>query len=78
MKVSFESNLVDYLSVTDCVCLDGVFLQIVDIDNYLLSFNIYSSTLETTSLGEKQSETLNIELDPVTLKIAKIFQKFNE
>ena len=77
MKVSFESNLVDYLSVTDCVCLDGIFLQIIDIDNYLLSFNVYSSTIETTSLGEKQSETLNIELDPLTLKIAKIFQKFN-
>lgn len=77
MKVSFESNLVNYLSIMDCVCLDGIFLQIIDLDNYLISFNIYSSTIQTTSLREKQSGTLNIELDPFTLKIAKIFQKFN-
>ena len=77
MKVSFESNLVNYLSIMDCVCLDGIFLQIIDLDNHLISFNIYSSTIQTTSLREKQSGTLNIELDPFTLKIAKIFQKFN-
>jgi riboflavin synthase len=77
MKVSFENNLVDYLSVSDCVCLDGIFLQIIDIDNHIISFNVYSSTLKTTSLREKQSGTLNIELDPLTLKIAKIFEKFN-
>jgi riboflavin synthase len=77
MKVSFESDLVDYLSVMDCVCLDGIFLQIIEIYNHFLSFNIYSSTLETTSLREKQSGTLSIELDPLTLKIAKIFQRFN-
>ena len=61
----------------DCVCLDGVFLLIIDIDNHLLTFNVYSNTLKTTSLGEKKSGTLNIELDPFTLKIAKIFQKFS-
>lgn len=77
MKVSFESNLVNYLSIMDCVCLDGIFLQIIDLDNHFISFNIYSSTIQTTSLREKQSGTLNIELDPFTLKIAKIFQKFN-
>ena len=77
MKVSFESNLVNYLSVSDCVCLDGIFLQIINIDNDVLSFNVYCSTLKATSLREKQSETLSIELDPFTLKIAKIFQKFN-
>jgi riboflavin synthase len=77
MKVSFESDLVDYLSVMDCVCLDGIFLQIIEISNHFLSFNVYSSTLETTSLREKQSGTLSIELDPLTLKIAKIFQRFN-
>ena len=77
MKVSFENNLVDYLSVRDCVCLDGIFLQIINIDNYFISFNIYSNTLKTTSLLEKQSGSLNIELDPFSLKIAKIFQKFN-
>ena len=77
MKVSFESNLVNYLSVKDCVCLDGIFLQIIDVDSHLLSFNVYSSTLKTTNLREKQSGSLNIELDPFTLKIAKIFSKFN-
>ena len=77
IKVLFESNLVNYLSVGDCVSLDGIFVQITDIENYFISFNIYSSTLKTTNLKEKQSGTLNIELDPFTLKIAKIFQKFS-
>ena len=71
MKVLFENNLVNYLSVMDCVCLHGILLQIIDIDNHLISFNIYFNTLKTTSLREKQSGTLNIELDPF------ILQKFN-
>ena len=77
IKVKFKSDLVNYLSVMDCVCLDGVFVQIIGIDRHLLSFNIYSSTLKTTNLSEKQSKTLNIELDPFSLKIARIFQKSN-
>ncbi|MEM7760969.1 MAG: hypothetical protein AAF298_22985 [Cyanobacteria bacterium P01_A01_bin.40] len=78
MKVSFENNLVNYLSVMDQVCLDGVLVQIIDMDNYLLSFNIYPNTLKITNLGEKQpGNKLSIELDPLTSKIAKIFQKFN-
>ncbi len=78
MKVSFENNLVNYLSVMDQVCLDGILLQIIDIDNYLLSFNVYPNTLKITNLGEKQpGNKLSIELDPLILKIAKILQKFN-
>jgi riboflavin synthase len=76
IKVTFENDLVNYLSVGDCVCLDGVFLQIINLDDRLISFNIYSSTLKSTNLRDKQSE-FNIELEPVTIKIAKIFQKFN-
>ncbi|MEM7591985.1 MAG: hypothetical protein AAF383_10800 [Cyanobacteria bacterium P01_A01_bin.83] len=77
LKVSFESDLVDYLSVMDCVCLEGILLQVIEIDNHLISFNVYSNTLKITNLQEKQSGSFNIELDPFTLKIAKIFQKFN-
>ncbi|PSB06631.1 Lumazine-binding protein [Pleurocapsa sp. CCALA 161] len=76
MKVSFEDDLVNYLSVLDVVCLDGVLVQIIDIDNYLLSFNVYPNTLKITNLGEKKSgNKLSIELDPLTIKVAKIFQK---
>ncbi len=40
--------------------------------------NVYPNTLKTTNLGEKQpGNQLSIELDPVIIKIAKIFQKFN-
>ena len=78
MKVSFEDDLVNYLSNMDQVCLDGILVQLIDIDNYLLFFNVYPNTLKTTNLGEKQpGDKLNIELDPLLLKIAKIFQKFN-
>jgi riboflavin synthase len=76
IKVAFENDLVNYLSVGDCVCLDGVFVQIINLDDRLISFNIYSSTLKSTNLRDKQSG-FNIELDPFTLKIAKLFQKFN-
>ena len=78
MKVSFENNLVKYLSVMDQVCLNGALLQIVDIDNHLLSFNIYPNTLKMTNLGEKQpGDKLSIEIDPSTSKIAQIFEKFS-
>lgn len=78
MKVSFEDDLINYLSIMDQVCLDGVLVQIIDIDNYIFSFNVYSNTLKITNLGEKQlGNKLSIELDPLVLKIAKIFQKFN-
>lgn len=76
IKVAFENDLVDYLSVGYCVCLDGIFLQIINLDNRVIGFNIYSSTLKSTNLRDKQSEDFNIELDPFTLKIAKILQKF--
>ena len=78
MKVSFENNLVKYLSVMDQVCLNGALLQIVDIDNHLLSFNIYPNTLKMTNLGEKQpGDKLSIEIDLLTSKIAQIFEKFS-
>ncbi|MGL5835756.1 MAG: Lumazine-binding protein, partial [Waterburya sp.] len=76
MKVSFEDDLVNYLSIMDVVCLDGILVQIIDIDNYLLSFNVYPNTLKITNLGEKKlGNKLSIELDPLTIKVAKIFQK---
>ena len=78
IKVSFENDLIKYLSVMDQVCLDGVLLQVIDIDNYLLSFNIYSNTLKITNLGEKEpGDLLSLELDPLTTKIARILPKLN-
>ena len=78
IKVSFENDLINYLSVMDQVCLDGVLLQVIDIDNYLLSFNIYSNTLKITNLGEKEpGDLLSLELDPLTTKIARILPKLN-
>ena len=78
IKVSFENDLIEYLSVMDQICLDGALLQVIDIDNDLLSFNIYPSTLKLTNLGEKQpGELLTIELDPLTAKIARILKKLN-
>lgn len=78
MKVHFENNLVNYLSVMDIACLNGALMQIVDIDNQLLSFNVYPNTLKITNLGEKQTgDKLNIELDPIVVKVAKILPKFN-
>ena len=51
-------------------------MQIVDIDDYFLAFNVYPNALKMTNLGGKQPvNKLNIELDPLTIKVAKIFQK---
>lgn len=78
IKVSFADDLVNYLSVMDIACLDGAFMQIVNIDDRLLSFNVYPNTLKITNIGEKQvGDKLNIEFDPVVVKVAKILQKFN-
>ena len=78
MKVSFEDDLINYLSVMDIACLNGALMQIIDIDNRFLFFNVYPNTLKITNLGEKQTgDKLNIELDPVVVKVAKILQKFN-
>ena len=78
IKVSFADELVNYLSVMDIACLDGAFMQIVALGDRLLSFNVYLNTLKVTNIGEKQvGDKLNIEFDPVVVKVAKILQKFN-
>lgn len=78
MKVAFKNDLVNYLSVEDIVCLHGALIQIVDLDNYFISCNIYPNTLKITNLGEKQvGDKLNIEIDPLVAKIAKILPRFN-
>lgn len=76
VKASFKHDFINYLSVTDQVCVDGALLQIVDIDDRILSFRLYPSTLETTNLQNRQvGEKLNIELDLFTLKLAKVLKK---
>ncbi len=76
MKVSFENDLIEYLSVMDSVSLNGALLQVIDIKDDLLSFNIYSTTFKTTTFKKnKPGDLLNIELDPITAKIARIFKK---
>ena len=78
MKVNFEDDLVNYLSVMDIVCINGALMQIIDISDQLLFFNVYPNTLKITNLGEKQKgDELNIEIDPIVVKVAKILQKFN-
>lgn len=78
IKVSFTDDLVNFLSVMDIAYSDGVFTQIVDLENRLLSFNVYLNILKVTNIGEKQiGDKLNLEFDPVVIKVAKILQKFN-
>ncbi|MEM9926738.1 MAG: Lumazine-binding protein [Cyanobacteria bacterium P01_D01_bin.50] len=75
-KVSFEDDLASYLSIKDQVCLDGVSLQIRDIKDRVLSFELYPTTLNVTTLGERQvGDLLTIEIDPFMVKIARVFQK---
>lgn len=76
MKVSFESDIADYLSVMDQVCIDGALMQVFDVDKRIFSFNIYSSTLESTNLRDRRlGDNLNFEVDPFTLKIARVLKK---
>lgn len=78
MKVSFEDDLINYLSVKDQVCLDGVLLQIKELASPLISFELYPSTLSLTNLGERRAgDLLSIEIDPILAKISRIFEKFN-
>ncbi len=75
-QVSFEDDLVNYLSIKDQVCLNGVSLQIRDMKANILYFELYPSTLDLTNLGERQvGDLLTIEIDPIITKIARIFQK---
>ncbi len=76
MRVSFENILLKYLSTNDQVCLDGVSLQIRNIEADLLDFELYPNTLSGTNLGErKPGDLLSLEIDPFTKKIARIFEK---
>ena len=76
MKVSFEDDLINYLSVQDQVCLDGVLLQIKELVEPLLCFELYPQTLSLTNLGERQvGELLSLEIDPFIQKIGRILKK---
>lgn len=73
IKVSFKNSLSKYLSINDQVCLDGVSLQIRNIEADLLDFELYSNTLSVTNLGERKlGDLLSLEIDPFTVKIAQI------
>ncbi|MDJ0703378.1 MAG: hypothetical protein QNJ46_08865 [Leptolyngbyaceae cyanobacterium MO_188.B28] len=78
LKVYFEDKLTKYLSTMDQVCLDGVLLQIKDITDHLICFELYPSTLSLTNLGERQvGEFLKVEIDPLIVKVSRIFEKLN-
>lgn len=76
MKVSFEDDLINYLSVMDQVCLDGVLLQIKELTADVIGFELYPNTLNVTNLGERQvGDLLSIEIEPFLAKISRIFEK---
>ncbi|MGB3509010.1 MAG: hypothetical protein WBA93_07175 [Microcoleaceae cyanobacterium] len=76
IKISWESDLVQYLDIKDQVCLDGVLLIIRDIDRDKICFDIYPETLNLTNLGEKKiGEYFTIEIDPMVKKVAQILAK---
>ncbi len=76
MKVSFEDDLINYLSVMDQVCLDGVLLQIKELAEHLIGFELYPNTLSLTNLGERQvGDLLNLEIEPFVAKIGRILEK---
>ena len=78
MTVVFESYLIQYLSVHDQVCVDGILLLIKNIVNDHLSFELYPQTLQLTNLDDRKvGNLLRIEIDPITVKIARIFEKLN-
>ena len=68
--------MLNYLSVGDQVCLDGVLLQIKELTAHLIGFELYPNTLSLTNLGERQvGDLLWIEIDPFIAKISRIFEK---
>ena len=70
--------VVNYLSINDQVSLNGVALLIKDIEAEILCFELYPNTLSKTNFGETQvGDLLNIEVDPIIVKIARIFEKIN-
>ncbi|MDJ0535599.1 MAG: hypothetical protein QNJ70_24450 [Xenococcaceae cyanobacterium MO_207.B15] len=76
MKVSFEDDLINYLSVMDQVCLDGVLLQIKELNADVIGFELYPNTLNVTNLGERQvGDLLSLEIEPFLAKISRIFEK---
>lgn len=78
MQVSLKDDLINYLSVKDQVCLDGVLLQIKTISGFEIGFELYATTLSLTNLGERKvGDLLRIEVEPFTLKISQILQKFD-
>ena len=78
MTVLFENYLIKYLSVNDQVCIDGVLLLIKNIRNDHLSFELYPHTLQLTNLHERVvGDLLRLEVDPITVKVARIFEKLD-
>ncbi len=74
IKVSFEDVLMNYLSVGDQACLNGVLLQIKELNTDVIGFELYPETLRLTNLGERQvGDLLWIEIDPFIAKISRIY-----
>ena len=66
----------NYLSVGDQACFNGVLLQIKELNTDVIGFELYPETLRLTNLGERQvGDLLWIEIDPFIAKISRIFEK---
>ncbi len=77
MTVSFEDDLINFLSVQDQVCLDGVLLQVKKLTTPLIVFELYPHTLRLTNLGARQvGDLLWIEIEPLIVKISRILPRF--
>ena len=64
----------NYLSVGDQACFNGVLLQIKELNTDVIGFELYPETLRLTNLGERQvGDLLWIEIDPFIAKISRIY-----
>ncbi|NES84788.1 MAG: Lumazine-binding protein [Moorea sp. SIO2B7] len=75
-QIKWDNFLFKYLDIKDVVYLDGVFLQIKNIKDDLLSFELYPETIKKTNLGDRKiGDILNIEIDPIIKKLAQILER---
>ncbi len=76
MDVTWENKMMKYLDVKDQVCIDGVLLQIKQITDSSLSFELYPETLRITNLDhKKEGNIINIEVDPIVKKISQVMER---
>ncbi|NEO29653.1 MAG: Lumazine-binding protein [Symploca sp. SIO3C6] len=76
IKAEWNNSLLTYLDIKDQVYLDGVLLQIKDINQSLICVELYPETLQKTNLGDNIIGSMfNIEIDPIITKLSQILEK---